>query len=245
MTETLSIARPHECEALLGLALNLDSSSVAESPPDSVYFEATPSGARVCRIERFSEILPAPLAAHMVALCKATVEEAGFHEIALLKEKINLKWPGGRGYLAHQDAVAYFEWGQIITVAVALTHNSLEGGCLWLADDPHGTLRTSPRGTIYPGIAEALTFHPCILQAGEGVLLSGTRPHLSGINEGTSLRALALVTFVLNPPSDDVRSQYYAQRAAVLADLRHPSLSVIDDFDGTLTGAPSEVRQGI
>lgn len=52
----------------------------------------------------------------------------------LFKEKINFKLPGGGGFLAHQDSVAYIGLAkQHISAMVAVDAAVEENGCLFVA----------------------------------------------------------------------------------------------------------------
>jgi hypothetical protein len=207
-------------------------------PRHTLYLEEIERGPAVpCRLEQFTSLLPCAGLEDLLDATRAVAQGVIGARATLLKDKINLKWPGGAGYRAHQDAVAYFEWSAVVTVAVALTKNTVQNGCLWVSADPLSVLPTAPDGTVDAKVAQALDFEPVELVVGEGVVLTGTRPHLSKSNLSQSVRGLALLTYTASEASEAPRREYYRRRDEHLSMTEQPQLSTISDFEGRVTTA--------
>jgi hypothetical protein len=200
-------AVPREsCQRITDELLKINESE----PVRYAYFETLKSGSiALCRVERFTEwsVIARPLVevARDVLLRHTS-------PVSLMKEKINISWPGGGSYHCHQDAQAYpFPWGTIFTVGVALTRSTVSNGCLWVSTGIDRLLPDDDTGFVTPEAAADCTFTAAELETGDAVVFSGTVPHYSEANQGGSPRILALITFALakERQAGERRRRYY------------------------------------
>src|SRR6201999_1437511 len=80
------------------------------------------------------------------------------------KDKINYKQPGGAGWRAHQDVVAYPGAGRVMSILLALDACTPDSGCLYLAGGVDDVLATDDRGVIRDDIARRLDWVAAPLQ---------------------------------------------------------------------------------
>jgi ectoine hydroxylase-related dioxygenase (phytanoyl-CoA dioxygenase family) len=205
---------------------------------DRGHWERTADGSvRLCRIERFTEVLPGGSAILTVAAAAARARTS--KDLVLMKDKLNIKWPGGGGYRCHQDRRAYPpEMYDVLTVGIALTPSDPANGGLYLADGVAGLLPADERGCVAADAMDRLSFDCPELRPGDAVIFDGDVPHYSGPNSSDGPRMLALLTFLPHSAADypggDPREHYYNWRRAILEAGSGPALSTISDFSGEL-----------
>ncbi len=133
----------------------------------------------------------------------------------LFKEKINYKMPGGRGFIAHQDAPAFVSFGQNyhITMMIGVDATTIENGCLEIAHGYHnkGLLRQHVDGTLHPELIQELHWQPLTTQPGDIVFFDSYLPHRSGPNQTHSSRRALYITY--NKLSEgERREDYFLQK---------------------------------
>jgi hypothetical protein len=199
--------------------------------------ETTP---RLCRVERANDTFAAAAAA-ADALGPLADRLLGV-PAELLKDKVNVKPPGGAGYRCHQDALAYGRFLRVVTFAIALTACTVETGCLWAAPAVDSPLPTDGRGCVTLDHVRALRFAAAPLHPGDALVFTGFAPHYSENNTTTDPRVLLLLTYAPAEPGarTSIRDEYYLWRDGSIGRDRS-SLSTIDDFEGSL--APSATRR--
>lgn len=148
--------------------------------------------------------------------------------VALFKEKLNFKPPGGAGFMPHLDhpSLAFYAPPTVtsfVTVMVAIDAMSRQNGCLRLARGrwsastappciaPEGDPEVGGRaGALVDG--DSLEYWDCECEAGDVLMFHGHVPHRSGAN-GTNERRRA-VFFTYNALKEGSwRTQYYAELA--------------------------------
>jgi ectoine hydroxylase-related dioxygenase (phytanoyl-CoA dioxygenase family) len=210
----------------------------ADVPDARGYRERTGDGSvRLCRVERFTEVYPSAGdlldAAHLIAA-------AAFGAAAvLMKDKLNIKYPGGGGYRCHQDSQAYPAWmAPVLTVGFAVSACDVTRGGLFFATGVDRLLLVDDRGCVTPAEQRLLAFDCPELAVGDAVAFSGYVPHYSGANSATVPRMLALLTFAPRPhgarSDGELRDEYYRWREERIRASGANRLSTIDDFSGTL-----------
>lgn len=133
---------------------------------------------------------------------------------ALLKDKINLKLPGGSGFAPHQDAQAGWDrWAPYhVTAVVAIDAADLENGCLEVAPGRHreGLLGERWRPLEGPSL-DGLAFEPVPMAPGDALLFDSFLPHRSGPNRSDRPRRILYVTWQ-GRSHGEVYEAYFAEK---------------------------------
>ena len=177
------------------------------------YYEGTAANEKIlCRIENF---LPYHQVLNDIILKQSVWKKLAelMQEPALLfKEKINFKFPNGKGFLPHQDAPAFssFKQDYHITILIPVDNFTPTNGCLQIVEHSNkGMLKTAPDGTIDNAIAESLNWQSFPCDLGDLVLFDSYMPHCSGDNLSNAPRRGIYLTFNKQSAGDH-RDQYYA-----------------------------------
>ncbi len=151
--------------------------------------------------------------ARLTAILRAPAAQLFGEEVALFKEKINFKMPGGGGFEPHQDAQA--GWGDyasnFITVMICIDEATIENGCLELA--PRQNQRGLLRG-MEPLTSEDtsdMTFMAYPMKPGDVALFDAFTPHRSEPNPTSSTRRIYFATYNRASEGDHL-DQYYADK---------------------------------
>jgi ectoine hydroxylase-related dioxygenase (phytanoyl-CoA dioxygenase family) len=133
--------------------------------------------------------------------------------VALFKEKINFKMPGGAGFKAHQDQQA--GWGRyaklFVTALVTVDPATLENGCLELLAGRH---REGLIGEEWQPLPEAsLELHPVPTAPGDVIFFDSFVPHASKPNHTLQPRRLLYLTYN-RAEHGDQRARYHADKHA-------------------------------
>lgn len=149
----------------------------------------------------------------------------------LYKEKVNYKLAGGAGYAPHQDAPAYRFVDVHVSCMVAVDDALVSNGCLEVvAGCFDEVLPTDGSGCIHPDVVAGLAWEPVEVRAGATLWFHSRTPHRSGPNPGPAPRRALYPTY--NAAAEgDLRTAYYAQKRAELADAPD-AVSLIGDFQG-------------
>ena len=149
--------------------------------------------------------------------------------MALYKEKLNIKPPGGSGFAPHLDSpslrVALGDDGpqHFVTVMVAIDDMTVRNGCLRVVRGPHGERNhvevALPKtggnpdgdgraGAIPDEIASELEFEDVVVKGGTIAAFGGWVPHRSAVNASPFARRAVFLTY--NPASEgSCRQMYY------------------------------------
>ena len=196
-----------------------------------------PPREQACRVENF--VCTSPGWAEVSALLNGVCAQLFGEEAVLFKDKVNYKLPGGGGFKPHQDVTAYK------SEELATTHISVmvaidpadcpELGPLEVALGEHtnGVVRNT-HGVIDADVEAGMAFTPLMVAATDVVFFSSYLPHRSQPNtHPTRGRRLAYLTY--NPASQgEHHGAYYAAKLAAFADGTAGSISINDDFSGTI-----------
>jgi 2-aminoethylphosphonate dioxygenase len=133
--------------------------------------------------------------------------------VALFKDKINFKMPGGAGFKAHQDQQA--GWSVyaplFVTAMVTLDAATLENGCLEIAAGRH---REGLIGEQWVPLEEkSLGLEPIPTAPGDVVFFDSFAPHASKANLTDSPRRILYLTYNLASHGDH-RARYFADKHA-------------------------------
>lgn len=117
--------------------------------------------------------------------------------VALFKEKINFKGPGGEGFAPHQDSQAGWEVyaSNFVNVMVCIDEAAIENGCLELAPGQHrrGLLRGME--PLKDEDMVGMEFRMCPTRPGDLVLFDAYVPHRSAPNMTRTIRRLYYATY--------------------------------------------------
>lgn len=188
-------------------------------------YEEMVNGHKVpARIEGVAETTGA--LGELARLAQVQAEQATQTELALFKDKINFKHPGGGHFVAHQDSPAYFPHGTWhVSVLVPLVPFT----------EANGTLHIAPRVPLCPmDELEKLVYSPAPAYPGDCLVFDGLTPHKSGPNHTNSPRIGLYMTFV-RACEADARRTYREAKARGTEGL---SLGQVD-FTGDLV--PSDL----
>ena len=183
------------------------------------HFERTTEGIRPSRTENF---LPSHRGLKDLLTrgkILSLVSELMGETAVVYKEKINYKYPGGGGYIAHQDAPAYEFISFHVTCLIAVDAATVESGCLSFSPGLHrqGLIAPDDRGCIEPQAAARMKWVPVEKVPGDVLCFSSYVPHKSGGNHSDQPRRIIYVTY--NALSaGDFREQYYADKRRTFAD---------------------------
>lgn len=133
--------------------------------------------------------------------------------VALFKEKINFKMPGGPGFKAHQDQQA--GWGRyaplFVTALVTVDPATLENGCLEMVAGRH---REGLIGEEWKPLAdEELDLVAVPTAPGDVIFFDSFAPHASKPNFTALPRRILYLTYNLAAHGDH-RAQYHAEKHA-------------------------------
>ena len=153
------------------------------------------------RIEGVAET-PGALGA-LARLAQVQAEQATGTKLALFKDKINFKHPGGGHFVAHQDSPAYFPHGSWhVSVLVPLVPFT----------EANGTLHIAPRVSLCPmEELDKLVYSPTTAYPGDCLIFDGLTPHKSGPNHTKSPRIGLYMTFVMASEADARRTYQEAK----------------------------------
>ena len=184
------------------------------------YFERGANGERqLCRVENFiqyhdglNSIINSP---EIIDILSTLMQEKAI----LFKEKINMKYPGGSGFIAHQDAPAFTTFNQKyhITMMVSIDKSDKENGCLEVVKGGYhkkGMLPQAEDKTIAPDYEKELHWEAIETEPGDVLFFDSYIPHRSNKNLSNRSRRAMYITY--NKVSEgDYREAYYADKRKV------------------------------
>ena len=204
--------------------------------------EMTASGPQLCRMENFLAQHPA-----FSALCYGPLADVAQQllgqPVALFKEKVNWKLPGGAGFEAHQDSPAYtFVADTHVSACLAVDASTPANGCLQVAPGrwAKGQVPLLPSNVIHPDAVASMAWEDLPMAAGDLVLFSGYLPHRSDSNTTDRPRRAAFITYCEAVEGRDVHAEYYKAKHDGAKDSEGKAfnagatLSFSNDFKGTI-----------
>lgn len=137
--------------------------------------------------------------------------------VALFKEKINFKEPGGAGFELHQDQQAgWSDYGPLfVTVMVCIDATTVENGCLEMAEGGPRLdhLIASEWRPIAESEATGFTLKAIPTQPGDVAFFDSYIPHASKVNRSNGQRRLLFFTYN-RAEHGDVRAPYHQAKHA-------------------------------
>lgn len=151
--------------------------------------------------------------AQLTSVLRAPAAQLFAEQVALFKEKINFKMPGGGGFEPHQDAQA--GWGDyasnFINVMICIDEATIDNGCLEVA--PRQNKRGLLRGMepLTDEDTRDMTFKVYPTKPGDMVLFDAFAPHRSEPNPTSSTRRMYFATYNRASEGNHL-DQYYADK---------------------------------
>jgi len=182
------------------------------------HHEATEHGAALARTEQFVDVHDG-FRELALGECVAGVGAQLIGEpLALYKEKINHKRPGGGGFAAHQDATAYPFIDSHVTCMIAIDPATAGNGCVEVASGRHEHLIVDDGdGCLPESVVSNMAWTRVEMASGDMLWFHSRTPHRSGDNRSDRPRRAVFLTF--NAASEgDRRDDYYAEKRRHLAD---------------------------
>ena len=196
------------------------------------YYEKIKGAPRLCRIEKFLEdnkFLKKQILGENIL---GYINKLNSKHFYLYKEKINIKFSGGSGYSAHQDATAYHKLKGHITCLIALTEMNEKNGCLYISKlkNNNKLLSYDKNGCIKQSLDKKLLWQPIIMSKGDCFFFNSYLPHKSESNRSKGERRAIYLTFNLSSEGN-LRNEYYKNREKSL-NLNKNRISTIGHFKG-------------
>ena len=217
--------------SVLRSALNRSAAAATHAKDTVKTYEAIGGrGRELTRIEKFLEFGEWRLicdkareaASEVLKKKKKKKEE---ERLAVFKEKLNYKPPGGKGFAPHLDGPSLAQTGHggegaFVTVMVAIDEMTEANGCLevcegrWTAENKVLTVqvdkdgdpdREGRPGEIPSAVADGLEWTKVVCKPSQVYMFSSLLPHRSGTNRTVLQRRAAFITLC----EGDFRDEYY------------------------------------
>jgi hypothetical protein len=181
------------------------------------YFEYDSNVGTNKLLSRVENILPfhSGLKSLVDQVVTPAVSDCFGHNATIYKEKINFKFPKGKGFTAHQDQPAYTSFGikRLITTMVPVDDNTPLSGGLEFAYNRHERviLEQNLDGGIRTDLEAKYNFLPIDAHLGDMIIFCSYSPHRSHTNRSSNPRRNLYFTY--NSLQDgDYRERYYEKR---------------------------------
>ena len=203
------------------------------------HYESTPEGVRLSRSENFVPYHTDMKNTVTSGKVLGVVSELMAESAVLYKEKINYKYPGGGGYVAHQDAPACEFVDYHITCLISVDSATPESGCLYFSPGRHkeGFIALDEKGCVAPETALTMEWIAVPTAPGDILLFGSYIPHKSPPNRSNESRRIIYLTY--NAKSQgDWRERYYADKRQAFSQYandgskRNKQISKIAHFQG-------------
>lgn len=159
------------------------------------------------------------------------VEEVLEKRVALFKDKINWKLPGGGAFKPHQDFEAWSDFPPkyYVTCAILVDNCTKENGCLEMVAGKHqeGVLKNE-HGTIDKDVVDSMEWLPILGNSRDLVLFDSFVPHRSGLNETTNSRRVCYFTYNLLEDGDHYDAYFKKKREEFPPDFERDSNTKIN-----------------
>ena len=203
---------------------------------DFFYFENIKKKKKLRRIEKVTDFSKS---SKKLICSKKTIKLIKLLEkkkYVLFKDKLNFKFPGGKGYLPHIDG--HFFWrdknrkyqngwskysSNFINLVLPLEKSNIKNGCIYVANKND----TKKFGSSFSSITKKLTintpniktkdinkfnFFPIELEVGDICLFNWKCAHYSENNYSNKSRMIFYATFCKKNKKKDIRKMYYRDK---------------------------------
>ncbi len=219
-----------------------------KSKSDFFYYEKIKNKSKLRRIERvtdFSKKAKNLICAKKTLSLIGNLEEKKY---ILFKDKLNFKFPGGKGYLPHIDGHFYWRdnnkkyqngWkkysSNFINLVLPLESSNIKNGCIYVANKND----TKKIGSTFSSIANKLIintpniktkdfkrfkFFPIELNVGDICLFNWKCAHYSENNYSNRSRMIFYATFCKKNKNKNLRVKYYYDKQISYNSKKNKSL---------------------
>lgn len=143
------------------------------------------------------------------------VEKILGKKVKLFKDKMNWKLPGGGGFKAHQDHMAWSDFPPkyYVTLAVFVDNCTMENGCLEMVRGKHKEgIYDGEHGTIGNKWEKEFKWEPQYGTIYDVVLFDSFVPHRSGPNVSNGSRRVIYLTYNLAEDGDHYDAYFASKR---------------------------------
>jgi ectoine hydroxylase-related dioxygenase (phytanoyl-CoA dioxygenase family) len=215
---------------------------------DHLYFEKIGNKKKLRRIEKVSDF--SKISKNMIYSKKifSLIKKIKNKEFGLFKDKLNFKYPGGKGYLPHIDG--HFLWkdkynkqqngwkkysDDFINLVIPIEKTNRTNGCIYLANIND----TKKLGNSFNKISKKMvlgtpniknkdkkkfSFTPIELNEGDICFFDWKCAHFSKNNDSTKSRMIFYATYYNKKNKKNVRNSYYLDKLTSLNDKKNKSL---------------------
>lgn len=150
------------------------------------------------------------------------LEEVLESRVALFKDKINWKLPGGGAFKPHQDFEAWEDLPPkyYVTCAIFVDECTVENGCLEMVSEKHteGVLENT-NGCINKDVVDSMEWRPILGDSRDLVIFDAFVPHRSGPNLSNSPRRVYYFTYNLLKDGNYYEDYFTKKRAEFPPDI--------------------------
>ena len=138
------------------------------------------------------------------------------HDLVLFKDKINFKYPGAKGFKAHQDATIWegmYGIKSFLTMVISIDKSNKKNGRLEIAKnkDKDGLIGKSWK-ELPKSIENKLSWEPIDTLPGDLIIFNDYTPHRSSNNFSTTRRRMLFLTFNLKKDGDHRKEHFKDKR---------------------------------
>ena len=176
------------------------------------------------------------------------INKLGQKRYELFKDKLNFKFPGGKGYLPHIDGHFYWKdknkkyqngWkkysSDFINLVLPLEKTNIANGCIYVSNKKN----TNRIGNSFSKITNRLTlntpnikkkdinkfkFHPIELKVGDICFFNWKCAHYSENNQSSKSRMIFYATYCKKNKNKDLRKLYYFDKQNSYNNKKNKSL---------------------
>ena len=189
-----------------------------------IYHENNEGAKKRARLENFLKYQP-KLNDILFNRLKPLLEELVSDKVNLFKEKINWKYPGGKGFKPHQDHPAWtdFQGDKFFTMAMFANNTTKENGCLEFVKGKNkdGVLSYDKNGTgqISKEVEDTLDWRHITTTTRDLLIFDSYAPHRSDKNITDESRRIFYFTFNYNKDGDHYKSYLVRKRKEFPPDI--------------------------
>jgi ectoine hydroxylase-related dioxygenase (phytanoyl-CoA dioxygenase family) len=120
-------------------------------------------------------------------------------KLVLFKDKINFKYPGAKGFKAHQDATIWdgmYGIKTFISVVISIDHSSKKNGRLEISNyNSKQKLLSQSWKKMTKSMEKKIKWHPVDTKPGDLIIFNDYTPHKSADNLSNSRRRMLFLTY--------------------------------------------------
>lgn len=137
-------------------------------------------------------------------------------DVVLFKDKINFKYPGAKGFKAHQDATIWegmYGIKSFLTMVISIDHSNKKNGRLEIAENNDKNGLVSQAWKEMPKSIEGkMSWVPVNTSPGDLIIFNDYTPHRSSDNFSNSRRRMLFLTFNFKKDGDHRKKHFKDKR---------------------------------